>query len=421
MKTHSWSKGIVFAALAAPWLSLVLLTPSQAADRARPTPIALVDTSEDSSRFAVALYGRLGGRPGNLLFSPFSIRAALDMARAGARGQTAAQMDRVLGVGPAGGTVSLDVEGISKGLRAERGELNVANSLWAQEGGTVRPEFLREIASRHGGEVRSADFVHEAGRARTAINRWVEGRTERRIRELIPPRGIRAQTRLVLANAIYFKGRWTAKFDQSKTRDEAFHLGGGRSVMAPLMRQEGRIAYAEGNDYQAVDLGYRGGDLSMLVLLPRTADGLGGLEARLSGEMLRGVVDRLETRDVRCVLPRFTFTTESVDLCGPLAALGMALPFDRTAADLSGINGRRAPDPDALYITAIFHKAFVKVDEEGTEAAASTGIVFGRVSAPPPPRYVDFRADHPFLFAIRDRKSGTILFLGRVADPTKAG
>lgn len=423
MKTCLRTVRLAFALATVVFLYVETPQPARGTGRVEARTPVSNEKAQAANDFGVALYGRFRTQPGNLFFSPFGIQTALSMARAGARGETAAQLTRVLGVDSPDATGRLDPAAITKRLKASGrgGELNVANSLWAQEGGAIRPEFVREIASRFGGEAKTADFRRDPDRVAATINGWVESQTKRKIRNLIPPGGLDGQTRLVLANAVYFKGLWKTPFPKADTRVEPFFLDGGGTVQAHLMRQKEDIAYMDGEGFQAVDLSYRGEDLSMLVLLPARKDGLRDLEARLTGTMLRECLDRLETRKVRCFIPRFTFETGTIDLESALAALGLTLPFDRLAADFFGINGLRPPSAEALYITSAFHKAFVDVNEKGTEAAAGSGFGFARVMAPPPPEYVDFRADHPFLFAIRDRKSGTILFLGRVADPTREG
>jgi len=382
--------------------------------------------SEAIMDFAVALYRQLRQRRGNLAFSPFSIRAALGMAYAGARGETAAQMREALRAPSLEERMHATSSEIIRRLGAAGGgehEMTVANSLWGQSGSPLRPEFLDLIARHYGGGVNVVDFRHRAEEARAAMNRWVEDRTRQRIRELISPGALNDLTRLVILNAVYFKGAWTLPFEEADTRDEPFHLEGGETVQAPLMRQLERVGYMEAPGYQAVDLLYRGGGLLMLVLLPDRKDGLRDLEEALTARMLDDCLTRSSHRVVDLFLPRFRITWGAEDLCGPLTALGMPLAFVPFEADFSGINGVEPPAEDSLFIAAVFHKAFVETNEKGTEAAAATAI-FGELGASlqapsrPPPIPV-FRADHPFLFAIVERKSGAILFLGRVADPTK--
>ncbi len=380
--------------------------------------------ARDHNDFALALYGQLLQRPGNLFFSPFSIRTALGMTSAGARGETAVQMSKALRFAVSDHTLHEAFGEIIRQLNAAGGgkyEMAVANSLWSQAGAPLKTEFLESIARHYGGGMNVVDFRSSAGAARVVINRWVEDMTKRRIREFIPPSGLDADTRLVLVNAVYFKGTWVLQFRKVATRDEPFSLEGGGKVQAPLMHQHEEVRYLRAGGCQAVDLDYQGGDLSMLVLLPEKKDGLRVLEKRLSTRMLHDCVAKMIVREVELFLPRFRLTWGTIELGVYLRALGMPLAFTRFQADFSGINGHEPPHDDSLFISAVFHKTFVEVNEEGTEAAAATGVDMPRTAAPPskPPPIPVFRADHPFLFAIRDRKSGAILFLGRVADPTR--
>ena len=243
------------------------------------------------------------------------------------------------------------------------------------------------------------------------------------MRDLVPSGGVNALTRLVLANAVWFKDRWVSQFDPARTRQQPFYLHGRRSVRTQLMHERCDVLYARSRDFQVVDLGYFDTTLSMLVLLPDNRDGLDSLEARLSSHVLHECVARLQFQQVELFLPRFRMESGLLDLGSALSALGMPLAFSPTSADFSGINGIAPPDPEALCLSAVWHKALVDVDEAGTEAAAATAVDMRMAGlgppAPPPPVPV-FRADHPFLFAIRDRVSGVLLFLGRLADPTQA-
>lgn len=374
----------------------------------------------DQNDFALALYGQLLQRPGNLFFSPFSIRTALAMTYAGARSETAAQMGKAVRFASSDETVHEAFGELIQRLNADGGgkyEMTVANSLWSQDGAPLQRGFLDLIARHYGGGMNVVDFRHAVEAARLRINRWVEEKTKQKIRELIPAGGLVKDTRLVLVNAVYFKGMWVLQFSKIATRDEPFYLEGGGKVQAPLMHQHEEVRYLHADGFQAVDLDYRGGDLSMLVFLPDKKDGLRDLETRLSAGILHDCVAKMRVREVELFLPRFRMTWGSVEIGAQLSALGMPLAF-APEADFSGMNGHEPPHKDSLFISAVFHKAFVEVSEEGTEAAAATAVV-GKIRgmASPPPVPV-FRADHPFLFAIRDRKSTAILFLGRVANPT---
>jgi serpin B len=383
-------------------------------------PESFADNSND---FALAMYGHLRQRPGNLFFSPFSLRTALGMAYAGARGETAAQMSKALFFPPSDETLHIAFAEVIHRLNTAGGgkyEMAVVNSLWGQDGAPLQPGFLDLVARHYAGGANLIDFRRGAEPARIAINQWVEGRTRQKIRELIPSGGLDADTRLVLLNAVYFKGMWELQFRKQDTNEEPFSREGGGMVRTPLMHQQGEIRHLRGQGYQAVDLGYEGGDLSMLVLLPDKKDGLGNLEASLSRRMLAECVARMAVRKVQLFLPRFKITWGTVNIGEQLIALGTTRAFIPSQADFSGINGHKPPDEEALFISAVFHKAFVEVNEEGTEAAAATAASARVITSmyTRPPQVPIFRADHPFLFAIRDRMTGAILFLGRMADPT---
>jgi len=382
--------------------------------------------ADGNNRFALALYEHLRQRPGNLCFSPFSIRTALAMPLAGARGETAAQMGQTLCVPHADGTLHADVAATVQRLQ-ERGRdsaLSVSNSLWGQEGAVLQPGFLDVIARHYRGAVHLVDFREAPDAARAAINRWVEEGTQGKIRGLIPPGAPDVLTRLLLVNAVYFKGAWASEFMPSATREEPFHLDTGGKVQVKLMHQRTGAGYLHARGFEVLDLAYRGGNLSLLVLLPHGTAGIRTLEETLSAAVLDDLVAHMRQQVVDVFLPRFTTTWGAVDLREHLAALGMPLAFDAVRADFSGINGHEPPHEDSLHVSAVFHKAFVEMNERGTEAAAATAVVvldMASVRPPKPPPIPVFRADRPFLYAIRDRHSGALLFLGRMADPTRNG
>jgi serine protease inhibitor len=379
----------------------------------------LASFAVDNNAFAVALYHTLRGRDGNQFFSPFSIRSALMMAYAGARGETAAEMREAL-------CMSMSDEALHEGngelvraLGAGKGTVAVANSLWGQIGAPLEAAFVERIANNYSGYVKSVDFRREPESARTMMNQSVSEQTNGRISNLLPPGSILSDARLVLLNAVYFKALWATAFDRELTRDEPFFLEDGRELQAPLMHQIETAGYHQGLEYQAIRLSYRHTDLAMLVLLPDRRDGLKELETTLSAAMIKECLQAIRACEVDLFLPRFKVTWGTVELKESLAALGMRLPFTR-AADFSGINGLTPPDQESLFVSSVLHKAFVDVNEEGTEAAAATAVtVFCTGPPSPPPPTPVFRADHPFLFAICDRKSGSIVFLGRVVDPTR--
>ena len=379
--------------------------------------------ADGNNRFALALYEHLQQRPGNLCFSPFSIRTALAMPLAGARGETAAQMEHTLCVPPAYGTLHADVAATVQQLQ-ERGRdsaLSVSNSLWGQEGAILQPGFLDLITRHYRGAVHLVDFRQDPDGSRAAINLWVEERTQGKIRGLIPPRAPDVLTRLLLVNAVCFKGAWASEFMPSATRDEPFHLDTGGKVQVKLMHQRTEAHYLHTRSFDVLDLAYRGGHLSLLVLVPHK-NGLRTLEETLSAAVIDDLVAHMRQHVVDVFLPRFTTTWGAVDLCEHLAALGMPLAFDAGRADFSGIDGHKPPHVDSLHLSAVFHKAFVEMNERGTEAAAATApgmLVMAAVRPPKPPTIPVFRADRPFLYAIRDRYTGALLFVGRMVDPTR--
>ena len=373
----------------------------------------------DNNQFALDVYGRLHHQPGNVFFSPFSVRSALAIVLAGAGRATAAQMAAALRFPSSGeephAALAAMVERLDAGGRGAY-EMTIANSLWGQAGTPYETAFLEFVTRHYGAAMHIVDFRRRVETARAEINEWIANKTNRRIRDLISPGSLSVETRLVVANAVYFKGKWQSPFSQKATREGPFTRNDGTTVRVPLMSRNGLVRYADAPTYQGVELDYEGSDVSMLVVLPRRSDGLGDLERMLSTATLDDCARALRPRLVSIVLPRFHVSWGTVDVGPRLVELGMTDAFDRGRADFSAINGRVPPDEHALFISAVLHKAFVDVNEEGTEAAAATAVVMRTLGAADTPEL--FRADHAFLFAIRERKTGTILFLGRVADPT---
>jgi serpin B len=337
------------------------------------------------------------------------------MAYAGARGETAAEMARVLHytlpperLHPAMGARLAAMNAPHAGY-----ELHVADALWAEREAKILASYLKLTQEDYAAGLRRAEFRNAPEPARIEINRWVEQQTNDRIQNLLPPGTITTNTRLVLTNAIYFKGRWSAPFDKAQTKEGAFHLSATQSVQAPLMHRAGNYGYYEGERFQALELPYAGDEITMVVLLPKDSTGLAALEGELTANAIDQWIGQITpTKKVMVTLPRFTMT-DRFELHHALAAMGMGRVF-AGEADFSGIDGKRD-----FSISDAVHKAFVEVNEEGTEAAAATGLVFRATAMHFEPPPVIFRADHPFLFLIRETKSGGILFLGRLNDPTK--
>lgn len=370
---------------------------------------------DGNTAFALDIYAQLKSAPGNLFFSPYSISTALAMTCAGARGQTEKQMAHVLRfpddqkqLHPTFGELQrqLSAAGNRDGI-----QLNIANALWAQRGHPFLRPFLDLAKGEYQANLNQADFKTEAEAARHEINQWVANTTKDKIQDILPPGSLDDLTRLVLASAIYFKGFWNTPFDKAETSSQPFYLSAGRQVQAQLMHRVDEVKYLENHHFQAVELPYKGRELAMLVLLPREKGGCGDLEKRLNAASLTRTLTQMKQQNVEIFLPRFKLES-GFDLSDTLAKMGMPDAFG-TKADFSGMDGTKL-----LLISGVFHKAWGEVIEEGTEAAAATVAMFiGLAMTEPPPPPPVFRADHPFVFLIRDTRSGSILFLGRLAEP----
>ncbi len=408
----------LFAALTG-LAALSCATPSENVDPAAQADVPAV--ARDDNQFALDLYAQLRGQQGNLFFSPYSISTALAMTRAGARGDTAAEMDKVMHfalpqdkLNPAFGALIHQVNGDP--ANTKRGyQLNTANALWAQKGYEFKPEFLKITKDDYEAGLNEVDFKTAAEQARQTINAWVEKQTRDKIKDLLHQGDLTGDTRLVLTNAIYFKGEWASQFKKDRTKDAPFHLTADKSKDVPLMHQTGEYGYLDGGSFQALEMPYGGNDLSMVVLLPKKIDGLADLEKELTADKLAGWVGKLYRQKVIVSLPKFK-TEQRVSLKQTLSDMGMKLAFLDDKADLSGVAG----EPHDLHISDVIHKAFIDVNEEGTEAAAATAVAVATASAVRVPEPTpEFRADHPFLFLIRDTRNDSILFLGRLAEPAK--
>jgi serpin B len=372
--------------------------------------------ARSNAQFAFDVYHLLCQQSGNLFFSPSSIATTLAMAYAGARGETSAQMERVL-------HVVTEEEETHSGFAAlesiiadiqEEGlvRLDSANSLWPQAAHPILADYLRLVERYYGTSVTPVDYSNGPAAARL-INGWIEQHTKGHIRDLVPA-SLDPLTRLILVNAIYFRGKWLYPFDADFTDDARFSISRWRSTTVPMMRQTDEFRYAQVDGLQMLELPYAGQDLAMLVLLPESHKGIGSVEQRLSGDILQQWCELLQPARVQLSLPRFRMDRQ-FELSSVLTTLGLRDAFHDKRADFSGIDGGAG----RLYISQVMHKAFVDVDEIGTEAAAATVLMeFGR-SIFDRTKPVVFRADHPFLLAIRERSEGNILFLGRVSNPAK--
>ena len=384
-----------------------------AADPVKPAPNPIPAAN---NAFTWDLYRQLNGKPGNLFFSPLSIEAALGMTAAGAKGTTLTQMAKALSLPADTAAAHAGFKSLFAAVNDEKKpadkrafELTVANALWGSATYPWNKAYLALVSANYGGGLFHTDF-NQPKQARAKINSWVEGQTKQRIKDLIPDGVLTPLTRLVLTNAIYFKAAWLHPFGVDRTKAGPFHIANGKKADAKLMHQSERFSYAETDDAQAVELPYKGGETSLLVLLPRKADGLPALEKAMTVAWLDAVTKKLRPEKVNLTLPKFKVET-NYDLVPPLKALGMTDAFDPKLADLSGMHTSK----ETLFISAVLHKAFCAVDEAGTEAAAATAVVIRATSAvvdTRPPK--EFKADRPFLFAIRHARTGTVLFAGKV-------
>ncbi|NLF25002.1 MAG: serpin family protein [Deltaproteobacteria bacterium] len=373
---------------------------------------------ENNSTFAFDLYKKLSPAEGNLFFSPYSISSALAMTYAGARGDTAKQMASVLNFksqGEKGAEADLHsgFAALQKELAAAAGDGNVtfevANSLWPQKGHEFLNGYLSLLKQNYDVVVTALDYAAALEEARLKINTWVEEKTHNKIRELIKPGVLTALTRMVLINAVYFKGKWEFPFEKSKTKEAPFYVSAEKQVPVQMMFGNEHLGYAEDDGLQILEIPYAGGRFSMMVLLPKERDGLREIEKRLSADNLARWRRLLGPEKVQVSLPKFSLTSE-FRLEKELSEMGIKDAFDVSKADFSGMDGERW-----LYIDSALHKAWLEVSEEGAEAAAATGMVMVGRSAVILPK---FKADHPFIFLIQEKPSGAVLFLGRFSDPS---
>ena len=372
----------------------------------------LLAAARSSNMLAFDLRQQLGAKAGNLFFSPASISAALAMTAAGAEGETAREMFSVLHGAEDRKAWLSEMGGLSKSLNAQGDGfvLEMANRLWGQTGFQYRADYLEFVEQKFAAPLGQLDFVGAAEPSRKTINDWVSDKTHDRINDLLPQGSIDGDTRLVLTNAIYFKADWKYQFDKKFTVDQPFTTGSGKQTKLPLMNLEKEFAYAEDEQAQVLELPYKSPQLSMVVILPRKADGLSKLEQGLNFERLEQWLAGLRREKVIVALPKFKLECD-FSLSAALKQLGMPRAFGG-GAEFGGMTSEAD-----LQISDVVHKAFVEVDEKGTEAAAATGVIMATRAAPieNPPKV--FRADHPFLFLIRNRESNAVLFLGRFNEP----
>ncbi|MEY7847665.1 serpin family protein [Natrarchaeobius sp. A-rgal3] len=405
------------------------------------TDVHLEELIRGNTEFATAMLRQFAnGEPNaNVVFSPVSIAAALAMARAGAREETASQLTETLefppedDLHPAVGALQYDLNeraedaatpGVVDRLRGgHEFDLTVANALWGQDGYPYREEFLETLESNYGTGLRELDFVDDRNAARGEVNEWVDEATDGRIDELLPPGSVTETTRLVVTNAVALFADWAEAFDPDDTHERTFTALDGSTEEVQMMSQTDDFPYAYGEDYRALELPYVGEEVSMVVVVPRpseadpdaerTGEAFETFEADLDADRIAEIFDALEKREAMIQLPQFEFDVE-FELAEVLGELGMSDPFDPEAANFEGVAPTDA-GADDLYLFDVYHEAYVSVDEEGTEAVAATGFSGGLGSGPP-----TVTADRPFLFFVRDRPTDAVLFLGRVVDAASA-
>ncbi len=375
---------------------------------------------DGNTAFAFNLYQAVRGSTGNLVCSPYSISLAFAMTYGGARGETAAQVADVLHYTlpdaqfhPAFNLLSLDLarrpDQAANVDEKDRFQLTIANSLWGQDGWPFLPEYLDLLAANYGAGLRLVDFENSPESARRQINNWVSDQTKNRIKDIIPPGMPDPSTRLVLANAIYFKAMWEHEFDADVTNDRPFYLLSGEMVRVPMMSQgHGQtFSYAAGDGWQAIALPYKGSLTDMVIIVP-DAGNFESFESGLTADRYNEIISAMQPEQVILSMPKFTFET-SLGLKDSLIGMGMTDAFDPMLADFSGMDGTRL-----LYVGDVLHKAFIAVDEKGTEAAAATVVLMMMASMP---QGIILEIDRPFFYVIRDVPTGTVLFMGRVLDP----
>ncbi len=375
---------------------------------------------DGNNTFAINLYEALHSQDGNLVFSPYSISLALAMTYAGARNGTESQMAKAMQFNlpqdqlhPAFNTLDLALanEGKAQGNNGQPMQLNIANAVWAEQTYSFQQAYLDLIAKNYGAGIQLADFIKNFDPVRLQINSWVSNQTKNKINDLLAPGSVNSSTRMVLVNAIYFKADWAVPFDANNTSDSTFNLLDGSQSQVKMMNNgELTLSYTKGDGYQAVELPYNGNTAAMDIIMPDRRK-FQSFESALNAQKINDIFNSMQSTPIALGLPKFTFTT-NFSLSDQLKSLGMTDAFS-DHADFSGMTGNRD-----LFISDVIHKAFVAVDEKGTEAAAATAVIMQAMSMPVQQR-VHLVIDHPFIFIIRDLKSGQMLFVGRVLNPAQ--
>jgi len=396
---------------------MILQSEKQREQSPEVAPADISSLTDGNGVFAFNLYKLLSQEEGNLFCSPYSISAALAMTYAGAREDTEKQMADTLQfylsqdqLHPAFNSLDQELASRGEGAQGKDGEgfrLNIVNAIWGQKDYAFLTSFLDTLAKNYGAGLRILDFISETEPSRIAINDWVSDETEGRIEDLIPQGAISQMTRLVLTNAIYFNAAWQYPFEEDATSPGVFYLLHSDEVTVPMMEQQESLSYTKADNYQAVELPYDGQELSMVILLPNSGQ-FETFEKDIEYQQVKDIIENLERREVRLTMPKYEFAS-SFGLKKALIDMGMPVAFS-TGADFSGMTGEKG-----LFISDVIHKAFVSVDEAGTEAAAATAVIMELTAMPETP--VEVTLNRPFIFLIRDIETGAILFVGRVMNP----
>ena len=397
--------------LLAPLLLTASATP--AAQSAEPVAAASdTSISKGNRDFGLSLYQRLAAEPGNVFISPVSLGAAFGPVAAGARADTRAAIGKVLHFPNDDALLHDGLGGMLNTLESDQdgARVRIANAMWLMNGFTVKPEFVAIAKNSYGAEVDTLDFGNSPAAA-GRINAWVSKETTKRIPKLFEDSAFDENTRVVVTNAVHFLGDWEEPFKADDTRNQLFYLAGGKTKQVPMMAGEQSQRYVDAGTVELLELPYKGDRLSMVAILPKARDGLAAVEAKLDAAQLDGWLRKLDTSETQylnVLLPKVELEG-SYELVEPLKALGMEVAFDRNRADFTGIAGG-----PRLFISDVIQKTFLRIDEKGTEAAAATGVTISIERSGPD---LTFRADHPFLALIRDKQTGAVLFIGRIAEP----
>lgn len=374
-----------------------------------------------ANTFATGLYSKWGNETSkNIFFSPYSIFSALEMTYEGARGKTADEIRSVFHFDADNATRLGSFAGLYSQINPQNAsyQLSTANALWAQKDYPFYSGYLKTVETYYGGNATNLDFIANAEGSRQTINSWVSAKTNAKIPELFAKDSLDKNTRLVLTNAIYFKGKWATPFEKTATQEKDFSTAAGTKVKAQMMNRQDSFDYVETADYQAIEIPYENNDLSMVVILPRDGK-TAAVESLLAANGVASIIQSMDSKLTDLFLPKFKFDT-SYNMNQTLSQMGMSTAFDPDNADFTGMYDKNSANSENLYIGLVVHKAYVDVNEEGTEAAAATGVaMFAATSIMEPEQPEIFNADHPFIFAIVHNETGSILFMGKVNDPTK--